>query len=138
MKTYKEILQERTENKIYKVEDELWVAYAQGSGQTFKVKSSYITDKSGDENENKQLVRKFVEYAKNNKPIKAKDDLYLYELPIYNSSNVLYDSGKDLDVWGGTQKPVKNEYYVVSIGNTSVITFFETKKEALNWLKYTA
>jgi hypothetical protein len=129
------------DRQIYKVkvrgggEGEIWLGYAPGSGQTVPVsRKTYVTDKATDSNFDPTITKDFVTYAQKTKPMKANKDktVRLYELPVYDS----YDQ-RTFDIWGGEKKPVKKEYFTVALGEINVVTFFDSKNEALGWMKST-
>jgi len=135
MRNFIEILNEErfTEKVFIDGHKTLWVAYDDNSGTTsLNVDKGYLTDKSSDANYD-SIVRNIVKFAKNTKPIKSKGNLSLYELPIYSGKEQ-----KNYSIWDGTETPKKVKYFIVSTGKINVVTFFDTKKEALMWIKTTA
>lgn len=132
-KLFTENLNEKTEYKVYYVSNELWVAYGQGSGTTAYMPDTrkYLTDKKGDDHYD-DIMRNIKKFAESTKPMKAKGDAKMYEVPVYEPSN----SYETYDVWGGDKKPSKKYYMIVTSSSTiSVLNLFEKKNEALAWMK---
>ena len=135
MKTFVELVESTIDDtKVYKEKDNLWVAYAAGSGSSVPLRGkSYITDKSGDANYDESLVKQLVKFSGKNKPIKAKGTSKMFALPMYDDYKA-----SNYDIWGGETKPRKIGAFIVDTGKINVVTFFDTKKEANMWLKQKA
>jgi len=133
MKNYKDFIIEAKKDKIIFVEGkylELWVTYAQSSGQTAQFSNkTYITDKKGDKNYD-SLVTKISKFAKANKPMKSSKTSKLFEIPVYPTvSNGRYD------IWGGDIKPIGKKYIIVDDNKVIVtVNLFNNKKESINWI----
>lgn len=136
MKSFREILQEKiTEYKVYIEDKTLWVAYGQGSGTTaynLDMKK-YLNDDRTDTAHYDDIVSNIVKFAKTAKPLKAKGNVKLYEVPVYERTESSY--GKSLDVWGGDKKPVNTYYMVVTEEKSTIVNFFTKKGEAMSWIK---
>ncbi len=122
-------------DKIFFQNITFWISYSPGSGIAVPVRSTYITDKQGDKNQDNSLTKGLVNYANNHTPLKKKGNLSVFEVPVYSKQDTAVEK---FDIWGGNIKPIKNRYIVVSQGKINVITFFDSKNEALAWLKYSA
>jgi hypothetical protein len=110
---------------------QLWTAYAQGSGNTTQLgKNTYITDKSGDKNFSSNVPAMVKDIRSTYKTILKAQNSTLHKIPVYPSSN-----GGKFTVWGGDVKPVAFHYLVVTNGPIKVITYFNNKNEARNWMK---
>lgn len=137
MKTFKEKLSEVTDTKIYFVGDELWVAYGQGSGSTSQFPSikRAINNKSSDKNYDSN-VDKILKYVKNNKAMKTNSSktTFMYEIPEYP----IVRMGEFYDIWGGSITPKNKLYMVVNTDGVSVVLLFESKNEALAWVRSTS
>lgn len=139
MRTFKEIF-EASEYKIYMIDNTFWVAYGDGSGTTSVIKKmeSFLTDKSGDSHYD-TVVHNVLKFAKSAKAImtkKSKDratEYFLYEMPFYLYSDVR--QGK-MDVWGGTIKPNKMYYMLLTKEKDfNIVSFFTKKGEAQAYVK---
>ena len=122
----------RTERKVYFEVDTLWVAYGQGSGITSYMPDirKYLTTNSEDTHYD-SLVHKLEEYSDNNRPLKEKSNVKLYEIPYYGRR----DYGKTLDIWGGDVKPSKKYYFTITKEKHTIVNIFDNKNEAMNWIK---
>jgi len=132
MSAFKEFLKEATKDKVIFVKDELWVTYGQGSGMTaqFPDIKKYITDSKGDKNFD-SLVPKLVKFAAVNKPMKAKGNSKLFEIPKYD----LTPTGERYDIWDGKIKPIGKLYMIIDTNSKmTVVNLFDNKKEAINWI----
>jgi hypothetical protein len=112
-------------DKVYVAADTLWAAYALHSGTTmpnFKSKS-YITTKNDDKNYD-DIARKLITYSNTTKPDMVKEDSKLFKIPIYKNH--------DIDVFKNDPKPDSFCYMLIK---QSVINFFKTKNEAINFIK---
>lgn len=135
MKSFKEIIIEaKNEDKLLIVDKTLWFTYAPNSGKAIPFSSkTYFTDKKGDSNYEPNIISKMVKYSKLNKPLKEKGNLKLYFIPVYKTNKA-----SNYDIWGGKEKPIKEKYAILSTGKINVLTMFNSKNEALNWIKTTA
>ena len=126
----------KVDRKVYFQKNELWAAYAQGSGTAipFRDMKTYLTDKSGDKNFN-DIVRNLKQFADSTSPLKKKSHSRLYEIPVYAGTP---SRGESFDVWGGEVKPVKKRYMILTEEKQTVVNFFDKKGEAMGWLKSTA
>ena len=128
-------ISEASDEKIYYVKDELWIANAQGSGQTIQYRNinQAKSNKSGDRTYDSS-VDKIVKWAKTNKPLKTNKDknVLLFEIPVYPLMNSW--EGK-YEIWGGDVKPLKHYYMIVSIDGIAVVQLFDKKNEALAWIR---
>ena len=124
-------LTEAPEYKIYMIKDTLWVAYGEDSGATARIKSigSYLTNKKGDHYDS--IVDKIVIAAKDLKVIKQGGTAKMFELPVYD----IPATGKTIDAWGGTIAPRKTRYMILTQDRDAVVNFFDSKGEALAWIK---
>lgn len=132
MKTFTEFLElSEAGNKehIYYVGKELWLAYAQGSGTTVQVPNlkTFLTDKKDDSHYDSS-VTKIVKFAHSNKPLKQNGDKRLFEFPEYPTKG-------NYDIWGGDVKPTKMRYLTVVEDKNAYVAFFDSKAEALSWIK---
>lgn len=139
MKTFKQVVNEAIDKyKVYMVDNTFWVAYGDGSGTTSQIDNmnSFLTDKSKDSHYD-NIVNQVVKFAKTAKAIKSKKtsdtEANLYEMPYYLHRDVR--QGK-MDVWGGTIKPNKMYYMLLTKqGDIHIVNFFTKKNEALAWIK---
>jgi len=136
MSTFRELI-EKSEYQVYLVQDELWVAYGQGSGSTTQLRDikKFITDDRNDKHYDSN-VSKLIKYANSNKPIKtnkSKSDR-AYEILEYPSVSM----GRSYTSWGGDVKPIGKLYMVISIGKNTYVNFFKSKNEAVNWVNSVA
>jgi len=132
----KEILEKISEYKIYFIEDTFWVAYGDGSGSTtiFPKITKWLTNKKTSVNydSNVDIIVKYTTYTTPLKSNKGKTVL-MYEIPVYpRVSKSYYDK---LDIWGGLTTPIKKYYMIVSLGEISVVNFFDKKQEAEAWVR---
>ena len=128
-KTFKEYMTEAKGNKIYvDAYDNLWIAYDIGSGQTlYRVsRKSYITNARQDANYH-PFADKIFEWSLQNKPLKKNNNSKLFELGVYD---------KDKDPFKGDQPQKKFYMNVNKTEHLVVITFFDSKNEAIGWIKH--
>jgi hypothetical protein len=129
-------LNEQSEYQVYFVDDELWLAYGQGSGSVSQIRNikKAISNKRGDATYDSN-VDKIVKYSENTKPMKTNKskDMKMFEIPVYTQR--VLEFGAKYDVWGGDVKPVKKRYMVVSTRGIAVVNFFDKKNEAIGWVK---
>lgn len=118
--------------KIYFETDTLWVAYGQGSGITSYMPDikKYLTSDSDDTHYD-SIVNKIEKFAEENKPLKKKSNVKLYEVPYYDK----YEYGRTLDIWGGDIKPSKKYYLIITEEKHTVVNIFDNKNEAMGWIK---
>ena len=112
---------------------ELWITYAQGSGQTIQLPNlnKYLTNKQGDSNY-EASVGKLVKWSKTAKTMKKSGNSKLFEIPQYPMAKM----GEKYDIFGGDIKPTKKIYMVIDDnGKIVVVNFFESKNEATAWIK---
>ena len=131
----REIVEARGKDyKVFFQKDTLWVAYGEGSGTTSYMPdyTRALSNKNGDETYDTN-VDKIVLWASFNKPLKSnKDkDVFLFEIPFYDLGSP-YDK---LDIWGGDKKPKKKFYMIVSTGEIAVVNLFDSKAEAMSWMR---
>ena len=134
VKSLKESINEATKEKVYVLNDMLWLSYSPGSGQTSRITGrGYLTDKRGDKNYD-STVPKFVKWANSNKPVKKTKTQKLFKIPRYDR----YDTdAAQYDIWGGDVKPKKYLYMLVASGKINVIAVFYSKAEAMSWVGHT-
>ena len=122
------------EEKVYVLNDMLWISYSPDSGQTTRLRGrGWITDKSGDKNFDSG-VRHYVKWAKQNKPIKKSKTQKLFKIPEYSGG-----SAKEYTIWGGDEKPKKWLYLLVATGKKlNVISVFHSRAEAMSWIGHTS
>ncbi len=134
MGQFRDLIEAKNKDLNVYIEDgTLWVAYGQGSGTTtYNIDmKKYMNDDKADKEHYDDIVRKIKEFAFFTKPMKAKGDSSLYEIPVYGKS----EYGKTLDVWGGDVKPIKKAYMIVTEEKSTIVNFFVKKNEALAWIK---
>lgn len=129
-------LSEATDDEVYFTGKTLWVAYGQGSGTTaYNLDiTRYLNSDKTDAGHYDDIVPKLAKFAKNNKPLKSKSNVKLFEIPVYEESKYT-EFGKSLDIWGGTQTPQDKYYMVITDEKSTIVNFFRKKKEALSWLR---
>lgn len=130
----KKNISEGTDNIVYYNKDskELWLSYAQGSGRTTQLPDieKYLTNKSTDKNYDSSVDR-LVKWSTQNKPMKAKGNSKLFEIPVYGN----YSMGKRYDIFDGDIKAQGKLYMIIDTNPTiSVINFFKRKVEAQAWM----
>ena len=138
MKSFQEFLNETSKYKIYMINNTLWVAYGNGSGTTTQLTSlkTYLIDNSDDSHFD-SIVLQFVKATQDMTPLKSKGNQAIFELPMYKLADLQNNYGSKIQAWGGTIKPFKTNYFCFTKEKYNVVTFFESKTEALNWLKFT-
>lgn len=123
-----------SKDRIIFVKDELWVTYAQGSGQTAQLPDikNFLSDDSSDSKHYDSLVPKILKWSKANKPLKTNKDksVKLFEISTYP----LVSMGKKYDIFGGDVKSDGKIYMVVTEEKNTIINFFKSKNEAINWV----
>lgn len=138
MKSFNNLIEEgREHDKVYMVKNTLWIAYGAGSGSAIPIgKKTYFTDKKGDANYDLMLINKLKKFAKEAKTSKVADkgNSILFKLPVYD----LMNSQTSYDIWGGETKPdkrYKKHFIIDTNAKITVVTLFDTKIEALHWLR---
>jgi len=123
-------------DKVYMLDNTLWVAYGPGSGNTKVIRNinSYLTDKPSDKNYD-YTAELIVKWSSTAKAMKKKDAKQLFKIPIFRSAEI-HDTQSDLAIWGGEAKPKKYIWLViVKEGDMNIIHLFYKKNEAEHWLK---
>jgi len=130
---FRDYLNETTDDKVIYVDNELWVTYGQGSGQTSYLPdlTKYLTDKGDDKNFD-SLVPKLSRFAKSNKPMKQNKSktVKMFEVPTY--PHVQYEA---YDIFGGDIKPNGKIYMIITEEKNTIVNFFKKKNEALAWMR---
>jgi len=133
--SFREFLNESSNEHVYFVKDVLWIAYGMGSGMTAYMpdKRKYLSSDYFDDNFD-DIVNRIEKWSKHAKPIKKTSggNTKMYEIPYYE-----YDYGKTFDIWGGTMKPNGKIYMIITEEKNTVLNFFESKNEALSWMRST-
>ena len=135
---FKELF-ERTNPKVYfrgLKTPTLWVSYGEGSGTTLYMVDlhRYLSSDQSDTGHYSSIVSKLSSFVKVTEPIKAKNNVKLFEIPVYPSEKYTQFS-LTLDVWGGDVKPQDKYYMMVTEEKSTIINFFKSEKEALSWVK---
>ena len=128
---FKELFTEAKQDKVYFNDNTLWVAYGQGSGTTaynLDIKK-FLTDEKGKNYDD--IVSKLLKFSKGTKPMKASGNTKMFEVPVYGKS----EYGKTLDIWGGDVKPQKKYYMIITEEKSTIVNFFDNKKEAQAWMR---
>jgi len=130
---FKTYINEQGDRKLLISDNTIWFTYAPNSGIALPMANkTYLTDKNGDSNYYPNILSKMVDFAKTARPIKEKKNLKLYSIPVYKGNEA-----SEYDIWGGSTKPIKEKFVILSTGKINVLTIFGSKKEALNWIKTT-
>jgi hypothetical protein len=130
MKTFSQFINEATQNDVYVAGNDLWIAYAAGSGTVIpNIKNkSFVTDKQYDKNFD-SATRNIVNWSKTALPMKAKSNSKLYKIPMFDTNGSTFSN----------DKPIGYMYMNVdSNPNVSVVNFFKTKNEAMSWINHIA
>ena len=129
MKRLQKIL-EAIKERVLIANGEMWLTYSPGSGTTTLLRgATYWTDKSGDDRYMYQLAD-YITALKSETPIKKKKGYALYKIPVYTGREPA-----NFEIWGGDQKPTSFKYLVLSFGKINVMSLFDSKNEALSWIK---
>lgn len=131
---FKRFFTESKSDKVYFEGKTLWSAYGQGSGMTSWLPDTtkFLTDASGKNYDS--IVSRLFKYSQNNKPLKAKSNVKMFEIPVYSESQYA-KFGNSLDIWGGTQKPQGKKYMIITEEKNVIVNFFDKKNEALAWMR---
>jgi hypothetical protein len=127
----KSFLNEAAEVKAYLLNGNLWLSNSPNNGSTTRLEGrGYVTDKKGDKNFNSG-VKAIVKWSQSTKAIKKSKKQSLHKIGEYSSHNT---EANDYDIWGGSIKPNKYKYILVSTGKINVVGLFDSKAEALSWI----
>lgn len=136
MKTFKNFVQEKTKDKVIYVNNTLWITYSQSSGTTIYLPDlkKYLTDDSSDTKHFDNAVKNLVKYGSENKALKQKGNVKLFEVPVYPDTNPGTDPNSRYDIWDGNIKPNGKIYMVITQEKNVIVNFFKKKNEALSWM----
>jgi len=144
--TFEEFLNESSlkNDQVYFQQNTLWYSWSPGSGITKQIKGDpdkfrgYITDKKDDSNFD-GIAENIVKWSIENKHLSHFKSMskFLFKIPCWWG----YKSARDLSIWAGDLDPdYQPDYFlwmlvsVMGSGN-SIINFFKTKQEAVNFSK---
>mgnify|MGYP006899555132 CR=1 FL=1 len=133
MKIIAGITTAKQDREVYFEKDTLWVAYGNGSGITSYMPDikKFLSDDNSDAVHYDSIVPKLEEWSEYAKPLKKKDNIKLFEIPVYPRS----EQHRSLDIWGGDVKPSGKLYLIVTIEKNTIVNLFDNKNEAMHWLK---